>query len=94
MRPWLVLVLVGTLLALTPLAHGTPPDPTWIGGFYDDADFDDVVQSLTSSSAIGCSNPAPRPTPLPLIGIALLADDGDRADARRASHAPRAPPTL
>jgi hypothetical protein len=44
----LVLLLVGTLTALTPLAHSTPPDPTWIAGIYDGDDFDDVSVSVTS----------------------------------------------
>jgi hypothetical protein len=31
---------------LSPLAHARPPDPTRIAGFYDDADYDDVIQML------------------------------------------------
>ena len=34
----LVLVLVALMLALTPLAYATSPDPTWIAGFWDDDD--------------------------------------------------------
>jgi hypothetical protein len=39
------------LLIITPitLVHASPPDPTWIPGFYDQADFDDVVSLLTSA---------------------------------------------
>ena len=42
-----------TLLALliivpVTLAHGSPPDQTWLAGVYDQADFDDVVGLLTS----------------------------------------------
>ena len=40
-------VVVGLVLTLTSalpaLAHASPPDPSWIPGIYDDADFDDVV---------------------------------------------------
>jgi len=42
-----VVVLVGLLLVLTPIAHACPTDPTWIGGFYDDNDYDDVVLFIT-----------------------------------------------
>jgi hypothetical protein len=46
MKPLRVLV-VGLVLTLTSalpaLAHASPPDPSWIPGIYDDADFDDVV---------------------------------------------------
>jgi hypothetical protein len=46
MNPLRVLV-VGLVLAFTSalpaLAHASPPDPSWVPGIYDDADFDDVV---------------------------------------------------
>jgi hypothetical protein len=36
--------LVCTLISSLPLlAYASPPDPSWIHGVYDDADFDDVV---------------------------------------------------
>jgi hypothetical protein len=44
-----VLVLAVVVFALTPLAHACPTDPTWIGGFYDDNDYDDVVLFITGS---------------------------------------------
>jgi hypothetical protein len=42
----LVLLLLVCLVTLTPLAFASPPDPTWMDGFFDDLDFDDVVVSL------------------------------------------------
>jgi hypothetical protein len=53
----LVLLLVGSLIALTPLAHSSPPDQTWISGIYDGDDFDDVVVSITSTAST--VDPAP-----------------------------------
>jgi hypothetical protein len=44
-----VVVLAVVVFALTPLAHAYPPDPTWIGGLYDDNDYDDVVLIITGS---------------------------------------------
>ena len=44
------LVIVGlvvALLALAPVAHASPPDQSWIGGLYDNGDFDDVVLLIT-----------------------------------------------
>jgi hypothetical protein len=38
--------LVGVILALTPLAHACPTDPVWIGGLFDDNDYDDVVMFI------------------------------------------------
>ena len=50
MRPAraLALLLLACLISITPLADASPPDPTWTVGFYDDADGDDSVVSLTS----------------------------------------------
>jgi hypothetical protein len=36
------LILVASILTLTPLAYADPPDPTWVTGFWDDDDFDNV----------------------------------------------------
>jgi|SRR5690348_15646704 hypothetical protein len=44
----LVAMLLGAQAALLPLAQASPPDQTWLGGFYDDADYDDVVLLVTS----------------------------------------------
>jgi len=49
---WLALGLLPVLLALVPLAYASPPDPTWLGGFYDAADFDEVVMAVVSASGI------------------------------------------
>ena len=46
-RQLLGLILVAAVLVLTPLAEATPPDQTWIGGLYDNADYDDVVLLIT-----------------------------------------------
>src|SRR5215831_5806324 len=44
--------LLLVLFALAPLAQASPPDPTWLSGFYDAADFDDVVMAVVSASGI------------------------------------------
>jgi len=47
-----LLFILGTFTILLPaLAYGSPPDPSWIPGLYDDADYDDVVLLATSASA-------------------------------------------
>ena len=45
----LVLILLSDLAALAPLAYASPPDPAWIGGIYEDDDFDDVVLAATAA---------------------------------------------
>jgi hypothetical protein len=45
-------VLLVAISAITPLAYASPPDPSWINGIYDDADFDDVVVFITSGAGV------------------------------------------
>ena len=61
----LVLFLVASILTLTPLAYGSPPDPTWQLAFFDDDDFDEVVGYITSAvglpggPVVCCIRPVP-----------------------------------
>ena len=91
-RAW-ILVLAASMLILTLLAYADPPDPTWLSGYWDDDDFDDVVGYITSAtglleapaaSALVPVGPGegPRPTELPAVAVAV---------PRRLSS-PRAPP--
>jgi len=41
-----VTLLSALLVGLTPLAHASPPDQTWLWGLYDNADDDDIVFSI------------------------------------------------
>jgi|SRR5215468_6341219 len=43
-------VVLFVALALVPLVYASPPDPTWIPGVYDAADYDDVVWLLTDTT--------------------------------------------
>jgi len=47
-----VLFLVAALLGLVPAAYADPPDPTWLGGYWDDDDFDDVVILIVNACAV------------------------------------------
>ncbi len=46
------LIVVLPVGGLTPLAYASPPDPSWIRGIYDGADYDDVVLLITSRSGL------------------------------------------
>ncbi len=50
-RVALELLLLLAVGGLTPLAYASPPDPSWIRGVYDDADYDDVVNLITPAAA-------------------------------------------
>ncbi len=59
-RAFLGLILVGSLLALVPLAEASPADPLWMAGVYDGADYDDAVVAL--SFGLGLVDPDLLPT--------------------------------
>jgi hypothetical protein len=44
-----IVLLLVAMTALPPLALASPPDPLWIGGVFDAADYDDVVVSAAST---------------------------------------------
>ena len=88
------LILVASILTLTPLAYADPPDPTWVTGFWDDDDFDDVVGYITSAAGW---LPAPvacdlRPTELPTVPRPVAFQVA--VSAPLPTSRPRAPPTL
>lgn len=51
LRVTAALLLLLVCSGLTALAYASPPDPAWIRGIYDDADYDDVVVLITSTAA-------------------------------------------
>jgi hypothetical protein len=55
-----LLLAIALSILLNPLAAASPPDPTWIPGLYDAADFDDVVIQigLLASACDTCSAPS------------------------------------
>ena len=44
------LALALILCAITPAAHASPPDASWIPGVYDDDDQDEVIGLVTSAT--------------------------------------------
>src|SRR4030095_6948006 len=88
------LILVASILTLTPLAYADPPDPTWVTGFWDDDDFDDVVGYITSAAGW---LPAPvacdlRLAELPTVPRPVAVQVA--VSAPRPASRPRAPPTF
>lgn len=49
-RRFLIAILATLMVGLAPLAQASPPDQSWLGGLYDDADYDNVVLSVTSAA--------------------------------------------
>ena len=91
----LVVVLTLILATLTPLAHATPPDPTWIGGLYDNADYDDVIILATSSTSLTADSPVPTPEPLRIhVYVALFPTTQLVTEPDHRRSAPRGPPLV
>ncbi len=51
-RGGLILLILAALATTASLAYASPPDPSWIPGIYDDADFDDVLGLATSGTSL------------------------------------------
>ena len=94
MRALLSLIVLATGLALPALAHASPPDPSWIPGVYDDADFDDVVMQVASGTgSVGPEPPdAPGFRPWPAERLGHRPEPAPESRSTSAGHC-RAPPT-
>lgn len=97
-RVWLgglVLILVALMLTLTALAYASPPDPSWIPGVYDDDDFDNVVDFITSTTAFVVVPAITDLCPVHyLLALQLQPADDLVAYIPLSAFGPRAPPTV
>ena len=90
----LVLVVSVSMLSLTPLAYADPPDPTWIRGFWDENDFDDVAGYVTSATGLLHASVAGGRRPIvPRQGLKLPAFQPVTASIPLSAPGPRSPPT-
>jgi hypothetical protein len=88
-------LLLGVLLALPPCAHASPTDPTWIPGFYDDNDYDDVILFITAAvSTIDSHIDAPVWLVTVCLGLLALARPALVSARPRRLLSTRAPPLL
>ncbi len=51
-RVCVALILLGWLTAVVPVAQVVLSDPVWLGGVYDDADYDDILVAVASANAV------------------------------------------
>ena len=92
-RRFLVLLVISTIIALTPLAHASPPDQTWIAGLYDNADYDDIVLSITTALGVveSCMDRESGPI-RPVVAVLPQIDERPRLVPELSSNLTRAPP--
>jgi len=80
---------------LTSMAYASPPDPSWINGFYDGGDFDDVVEQVASGSGVIELTPFAELLALPpLTAWVIQGADSFVPIQPSSSLPPRAPPAL
>jgi len=85
-------MLVGVFVCLQTFAYASPPDPTWIGGFWDNDDYDDTIVYLMSFGAaetapLGALQPHWTP-----VWIGLPDDERVDPSVPVLPHPPRGPP--
>jgi hypothetical protein len=88
---WLNVAVLGMLVAL---AYATPPDPTYLGGFWDNADYDDVVILVTSAIGSTDTHTDSDLTRLLVVAPVLPGEEERLPAALRSPHSPRAPPVV
>ena len=87
------LLIAAVLAGLPTVAFADPPDATWIGGYWDDDDFDDAVIAISAASAVEAPPPVDTKLPLwvPIARVQMPKQAAYRAP-RCPAASPRAPP--
>ena len=93
-RARLALLLILVVSVLTPLAHASPVDPTWVAGFWDDGDFDDVVLLICATVAALQPAPALPDSGRVFVGTLPAPDPAAPPVPATAPAATRAPPRV
>jgi len=89
---FLICILISSL---SVLAYASPPDPSWVRGVYDDADFDDVVCLIIANvGLIDDSAWVEGPPDFVLTWGEVPPDDLSVAPLSPSSSQSRAPPAL
>jgi len=91
-RALVALLVLLAVAALSPLALASPVDPTWVAGFWDDGDHDDVVL-LVCATAAALHAPTTVPDSRRVVaGTPPMADAGAPPLRAGVPVATRAPP--
>ena len=93
-RALVALLVLLALAALTPLALASPVDPTWVAGFWDDGDHDDVILLVCATTAALHAPPTAPDSSHVLVGTLSTADPGAPPLRAAAPVAARAPPRV
>src|SRR5881397_1625042 len=92
-RASLAMLLFAAVVVLPALAHASAPDPSWVAGFWDDADYDDVILVATAMTAVPHRSPDVVMKPSPSVVGVTPSRLGVVRPASLPSPSTRAPPT-
>jgi hypothetical protein len=94
LRSFLLLALIAIQLGLVPAAYADPPDPTWLGGYWDDDDFDNVVILIANTCAVEAP-PLLDSGPLWTMPVFVEVSEPQFVQTSpRSAASPRAPPVV
>jgi hypothetical protein len=88
------LLILIAIASLTPLAHASPPDPTWVAGLWDDGDHDDVILLVCATAAAMHSAPPTLDSRRAVVGVVTGLDPDAPPFRAAAPVATRAPPRV
>ena len=88
----LALLLVVLIAGLASATYAKPPDPTWIAGYWDDHDFDDVVILLYGTVALASALAVHAAPPAPVVAFIDRVEPFAAPTAVDETASPRAPP--
>jgi len=88
--------IVAVQCALVPLAHASPPDPTYLAGIWDDADYDEIIILVTSAngSIDTTHHESELIRPLVVVAVILPGENSLLPAASLSLQPSRAPPAL
>lgn len=91
-RHALVVALILGVVGLPAMAAASPPDPLWLPGLYDSADYDDVVSALLDLEGVRASGPAILGHPTRVVFLVVPRPVLAHPRSHVASPESRAPP--
>ena len=92
-RARLAVLLVAAIASLAGLAYATPIDPSFPGGFYDNGDYDDVVDFICSAAGVVDALPVPTFDGIRVVVGTAVDTGGSRLpEPPRPTSESRAPP--
>jgi len=91
-RGWTTGLLVVALVVLCPVAHASPLDPTWIAGFWDDGERDNLISRVTSMASVADMNLVFARVPVPVVASVATLEPESFSAPTLSPTGSRAPP--